>query len=1055
MDITVVDKSFDEKIYKKARKLRQEMAQRLIDSATIYVEQDDTIQSSMFATMLERNPFGNTKQVIEFNILITDKLCDELLHNNDGNLIETIALYSCVMELGAREFINPHNPDKTSLHLSAAKNTGYFFTPASLALRMVVRSLEYAPNAISVFDPACGAGVFLAFALILSPKIQTLVGIEIDNRSSVLANKLLNYVNTHVGRKAEIKIKCMDYFDYFEECKNGTNYDVIIMNPPYGNLKFLESDLSDISTKANVNSVEHANLCKHLRNAALERSKKLRCQFYNYGLGKGVLEYSKLFMISAIELLSPSGLITAITPSSWLGDEASVSFRKNVFSYGYLRELWMIPESANIFKGVNQPTVVSILGRAYSSSITVADPVMTLNDVDENSSSIDLQSMIAVSGNKFKFPKCKISSIDLLKKLRALAKMKDLDDIVNLRGELDLTKYKQYVSVQDTGTRLIRGDHIQGYFLLDPSCSDKAGYVFLKDFIDSCTAASKVKYIGQSRIASPQCSYLNKKKRIEAAIIPPNSVVSNSCNFISVKTSDHRSEREFLYWMVLNSTVVEWQFRIFSYNNHVGNSELNELSFISYDSISDDDRELLQSLMDNAQSTSIYTFDAFVAKLFNLTGHEYSMVLSDISPENAEVFMTEFYSFQEHTKHSTATIPQHQLPSLSELDKVMISYVEPGGNWTSIPDSVPSKRLDQIRAMAKERGMVRTTYYSRLRYDQPAYTISTYYNRPGNGANIHPWEDRTLSSREAARLQSFPDSFVFEGNEAAIRTQIGNAVPPLLGYAIGKAIMKKSQHALPFCDVFAGAGGLSYGLELAGFNGVAALEINKDAAKTFIRNHSEKITTVIGDINSPIIQNELITAIQSRIPTDQPWIMVGGPPCQGFSTAGYRDENDLRNKLVDSYLRLIAHLKPTIVVMENVHGILSMSKGKVIDGVFSSLHALGYVTHSAPWILDAERYGVPQMRKRVVIVAAKDYAYLPEYPTPLFDKCLGRREQKDGQMTLIPAKYPITVGEALYGLPPLMPINSYFPTNISINPIYNEWCLGHIGVEEMLIQRSK
>ena len=281
IDIAVVDKSFDERIFRKAKKLRQEMAQRLIDSGTIFVYQDDTIQSSMFATMLERNPFGNTKQVIEFNMRITDILCDELLHNESGNLIETIALYSCIMELGARDFISPHNADKTFLHLSAAKNSGYFFTPASLALRMVSRSLEYAPNAISVFDPACGAGVFLAFTLILDPKVQTLVGIEVDRRSSVLANKLLSHVNTRVGRNADITIKCQDYFDYFEECKNSTSYDLIIMNPPYGNLKFMESDLTDISTKANVSSIEHALLCKQLRNDALERSKKLRCQFSN------------------------------------------------------------------------------------------------------------------------------------------------------------------------------------------------------------------------------------------------------------------------------------------------------------------------------------------------------------------------------------------------------------------------------------------------------------------------------------------------------------------------------------------------------------------------------------------------------------------------------------------------------------------------------------------------------------------------------------------------------------------------------------------------------
>lgn len=395
-----------------------------------------------------------------------------------------------------------------------------------------------------------------------------------------------------------------------------------------------------------------------------------------------------------------------------------------------------------------------------------------------------------------------------------------------------------------------------------------------------------------------------------------------------------------------------------------------------------------------------------------------------------------------------AEIPQHTLPSLSQLDKIMISYVEPGGNWTSIPDSVPSKRLDQIREMAKTRGMVRTTYYSRLRYDQPAYTISTYFNRPGNGANIHPWEDRTMSSREAARLQSFPDSFVFEGNEAAVRTQIGNAVPPLLGYAIGQAFIKKIGRPLRFCDIFAGAGGLSYGLELAGFGGIAALELNKDAAKTYSSNHNKEIETFVGDINNQELQDQLINKVKESLVDGEPWILVGGPPCQGFSTAGYRDENDIRNKLVDSYLHLIEKLKPTCVVMENVPGILSMSKGKVIEGVFETLRKQGYVCHCNPWVVDAERYGVPQMRKRVIIVASREDSFLPEYPEPLFDKCLGRRENRNVQMSLIEERYPITVGEAFYGLPELMPKNEYYPQDADIDSTYSQWCSGEIDIKE-------
>ena len=140
------------------------------------------------------------------------------------------------------------------------------------------------------------------------------------------------------------------------------------------------------------------------------------------------------------------------------------------------------------------------------------------------------------------------------------------------------------------------------------------------------------------------------------------------------------------------------------------------------------------------------------------------------------------------------------------------------------------------------------------------------------------------------------------------------------------------------------------------------MELNKFAAASFARNHDASIKTIVGDINDETIQQELFSAIKQGIERGEPWVLVGGPPCQGFSTAGYRNENDIRNKLVDSYLKIIQEMQPAIVVMENVPGILSMKKGDVIRGVYQSLHRLGYVFHKTPWVLDAERYGVPQMR---------------------------------------------------------------------------------------------
>ena len=95
------------------------------------------------------------------------------------------------------------------------------------------------------------------------------------------------------------------------------------------------------------------------------------------------------------------------------------------------------------------------------------------------------------------------------------------------------------------------------------------------------------------------------------------------------------------------------------------------------------------------------------------------------------------------------------------------------------------------------------------------------------------------------------------------------------------------------------------------------------------------------------------------------------------------------------------------------------------------------------------------MRKRVVIVAAKDESILPKYPDPIFKKCLGRRESEDIQMSFTAEPYPITVGEALLGLPALMPVNEFYPGQIDIDETYSKWCRGEISVEEFLKERGK
>ena len=169
----------------------------------------------------------------------------------------------------------------------------------------------------------------------------------------------------------------------------------------------------------------------------------------------------------------------------------------------------------------------------------------------------------------------------------------------------------------------------------------------------------------------------------------------------------------------------------------------------------------------------------------------------------------------------------HYAAKLSDLDMQIVNCVPPGGNWKDIPETIPSQRLAQIRESYKAGKGSRSTYYGRLRPEMPAYTINTYFNRPGNGCNMHYEQNRTLSQREAARLQTFPDSFEFKGSITAVNKQIGNAVPVLLAYQIAEQIPFKGQ----FVDLFCGAGGLALGFVWSGWKPVIANEIGRASCR--------------------------------------------------------------------------------------------------------------------------------------------------------------------------------------------------------------------------------
>lgn len=167
-------------------------------------------------------------------------------------------------------------------------------------------------------------------------------------------------------------------------------------------------------------------------------------------------------------------------------------------------------------------------------------------------------------------------------------------------------------------------------------------------------------------------------------------------------------------------------------------------------------------------------------------------------------------------------------------------------------------------------------------------------------------------------------------------------------------------------DLFSGCGGLSYGLEEAGFEITLAVDNWKDALDTLAHNH-HGTKTYLADLGKETAQD---ICKKNSIKKGDVDLVVGGPPCQGFSISGKRNPDDPRNKLYKSFVDFVAYLKPKAFLMENVPNLVSMQEGAIKDQIIKDFEDQGY---SVSWkILTASEYGVPQKRRRVIFVGLKN-----------------------------------------------------------------------------------
>lgn len=386
--------------------------------------------------------------------------------------------------------------------------------------------------------------------------------------------------------------------------------------------------------------------------------------------------------------------------------------------------------------------------------------------------------------------------------------------------------------------------------------------------------------------------------------------------------------------------------------------------------------------------------------------------------------------YQELMRRNSSRVYNHTPTKHAQKTIDNISLVPDGGKYTDLPPELAGN----------------FKYHESLhRYNskKPSLTIDT-----GHRTHFHYKYNRIPTVRENARLQSFPDDFIFYGNKQQQYKQVGNAVPPLLGQAVATQILKyldKSESnnmenkKIKFMDLFAGCGGLMDGFMQSGkYDHVAAVEWEKapvdtlinrlqskwnyaDADKTVLRFDMQREEELFTGYDDPEFgkNDGLDKIVDNKGGID---IIIGGPPCQAYSVAGRnagRMKGDYRNYLFEHYVSTVKRYDPKLFVFENVPGMITaMPDGTLVTELIKrDLNEIGFeiVEDIRKYAqIDMTEFGVPQSRKRVILVGLnKKY----------FDNC--EEILEDFYINILP-KYKQekkSLQDAIGDLPKLLPLD--------------------------------
>jgi len=468
------------------------------------------------------------------------------------------------------------------------RDSGIYFTNgilSDLVIKDAINQMSF-KKLPKFLEPAAGMGSFV-FAYIRNvftfidenglnhkfSKQEIINSIYIVEKDKTSANTLLWLINAYIAIKYDEKLTFLENNLYIGDAiiNNSTGnsenlsqrfkldsaFDLIVTNPPYRLLKASHADSKELGKE-------------------IDALKNLTNTVSYFDDITGVSNLYKMFVCKIFhELIDSDGVIGLVIPRSLLTDFQSTRLRKSIISSSKIYNIYDVPEGSHHFKGIGQAfSLLTLVKGGVTENVNLFTPDQKGSFDSSSPTTCRPLAFYSKISNELSLIPLSDEDANFLEKLSEYPRVKHCPQIVNFRGELDITIDSSYICEEETPFRFVQGADI-GLFNL----KETRRYVSTDFF-----PRPKDKWIKMERIACQQISNAQQDRRLKWSLIPSGFILGNSCNFIAVDSESIFQDKDPIltaYLLaVFNSIFMNRWFKLLSANNHVSNNEIANMPFV-------------------------------------------------------------------------------------------------------------------------------------------------------------------------------------------------------------------------------------------------------------------------------------------------------------------------------------------------------------------------------------------------------------------------------------------------------------------------------------------